>query len=68
MDEMFKCKCRIDASICNNKQRWNDDKCSCECKELTDKGASDKWFIWNPSNSECEYDKSCGIGEYLWKL
>ena len=42
MDEMFKCKCRIDASICNNKQRWNDDKCSCECKELTDKGASDK--------------------------
>ena len=42
MDEMFKCKCRIDASICNNKQRWNDDKSSCECKELTDKGASDK--------------------------
>ena len=27
-----KCKCRLDASICNNKQRWNDDKCRCECK------------------------------------
>ena len=33
-----KCRCRLDASICNNKQRWNDDKCRCECKELIDKG------------------------------
>ena len=24
-----------------------------------------KGFIWNPSNCECECDKSCGIGEYL---
>ena len=22
-----KCRCRLDASICNNNQRWNDDKC-----------------------------------------
>ena len=29
-----KCKCRLDASVCNNKQRWNEDKCRCECKEL----------------------------------
>ena len=27
-----KCKCRLDASVCNNKQRWNEDKCTCECK------------------------------------
>ena len=26
---------------------------------------SDKGFIWNPSNSECECDKSCDTGEYL---
>ena len=44
-----KCRCRLDASICNNKQRWNDDKCRCECKELIDKGLCDKGFIWNPS-------------------
>ena len=25
----------------------------------------DKGFIWNPSNSDCECDKSCDIGEYL---
>ena len=25
----------------------------------------DKGFSWNPSNYECECDKSCSIGEYL---
>ena len=60
-----KCRCRLDASICNNKQRWNNDKCRCERKELIDKGVCDKEFIWNPSNCECECDKLCDIGEYL---
>ena len=40
-------------------------KCRCECKELIDKGVCDKGFIWNPSNCECECDKSCDVGEYL---
>ena len=60
-----KCKSRLDASVCNNKQRWNENKCRCEFKELIDKGMCDKGFIWNPSNCECECDKSCDIGEYL---
>ena len=64
-NETFKCKCRLDASVCNNKQRWNYDKCRCECKELIDKEVRDKGFIWNPSNCECECDKSCYVGEYL---
>ena len=25
----------------------------------------DKGFIWNPSNCECECDKSCDVSEYL---
>ena len=25
--ETCKCKCGLDASVCNNKQRWNKDKC-----------------------------------------
>ena len=25
--ETCECKCRLDASVCNNKQRWNNDKC-----------------------------------------
>ena len=32
--ETCKCECRLDAIVCNNKQRWNNDKCRCECKEL----------------------------------
>ena len=63
--ETCKCKCRLQASVCNNKQRWNGDKCRCECKELIDKGVSDKGSIWNPSNCERECNKSCDVGEYL---
>ena len=40
-----KCKCRLDGSVCNNKQPWNDDKCRCKCKELIDKGVCEKGFI-----------------------
>ena len=52
--ETCKCKCRLDAGVCNNKQRWNDDKCIYGSKELTDKGVCDKESIWNPSNCEFE--------------
>ena len=62
-----KCKreCRLNAIICNNKQRWNKNRCRRECKELIDKGICDKGFIWNPSNWECECDKTCDFSEYL---
>ena len=63
--EPFKYKCRLDASLCNNKQRWNGNKWRCECKELIDKGVCDKESIWNPSNCEFECDKSYNVGEYL---
>ena len=63
--ETCKCKCRLDASVCNNKQRWNEDKCRYECKELIDKGICNKEFIWNPSDSDCEYDKLCDTTQYL---
>ena len=58
--ETCKCKCRLDASVCNN-----NDKCRCECKALIDKGICDKEFIWNPTTCECECNKSCDVGEYL---
>ena len=63
--ETCKCKCRLDASVCNNKQHWNDDKCQCEYNGLIDKGVCARGYIWNPSNCECECDKSCDVGEYL---
>ena len=63
--ETCKCKCKLDESVCNNKQHWNDDKSRCEWKELIDRGVCVEGFIWNPSNCECECDKSCDVGEYL---
>ena len=62
---MCKCKCRLDAGACNNKQRWSKLKCRCECKESIDKGVRDEGFIWNPSNRECDCNNSCDLGEYL---
>ena len=63
--ETCKCECRLDASVCNNKQRWNDHKCRCECKELIAKGVFDKEYACSSSNCECKCDKSCDFGEYL---
>ena len=65
MHESWKCKCRLNTSLCNNKQRVNEDKRRCECKELIDKSVRDKGFTWNQSNCECECDKSCDIREFL---
>ena len=63
--ETCKYKCRFNSSVCNNEQRWNDDKCRFECKELIDKLVCDKEFIWNPSNYEQQCYKSCDFSEYL---
>ena len=63
--ETCKYTCRLGASACANKQRWNEDKCMCEYKELIDIDLCNKEFIWIPSNCECECDKSFDNGEYL---
>ena len=59
------CNCRLDASGCDNKQRWDSDKWRCEWKELIDKDKCDDGFIRNPSICECECDKSYDAREYL---
>ena len=46
--------CRLDIIICHNKQKWNKNKCRCEC--LLNKNC-DNNFVWNPSNCKCEYKK-----------
>ena len=33
---------------------------------MIDKGVWDKVYALNPSNCECERDKSCDFGEYLY--
>ena len=65
LHETCKCICRLNKSICNNKQRWKKDPCRCECKELIDKGLCDKGYIFNPSSCNCECDKLCNTSQYL---
>ena len=50
------CKCiyRLDPIVCSNKQKWNKNKCRCEC--LINKECNNNKF-WNPSNCEYEYRK-----------
>ena len=31
--EICKCKCRLDASVCNSKQRWNSDNADVNAKD-----------------------------------
>ena len=63
--ETCKCECRLDTIVFNDKQRWNKDKCRCECKELIHKGVCGKASIWNPSNCEYECNKACDFSDYL---
>ena len=64
--ETCKCVCRLTSAVCNSRQRRNEDKCRCECKEdLINKLVCNKGYIWNPSSCTCECDKLCDIGQYL---
>ena len=56
--ETCKCNCRLDTGVYTKKQHLNKDKCRFECEELIDKGGCNKGLIYNPSNCECECDKS----------
>ena len=40
-------------NICSNKQKWNKDRCRCEC--LVNKKCDNKF--WNPNSCKCEYRK-----------
>ena len=48
------CKCKFDGRKCNSNQKWNNDKCRCECKKHH---ICEKDYIWNPF--------SCENGKYL---
>ena len=48
--ESCKCLCKLNSSVCNNKQIWNDD---------------DKGYTWNPNTCECQCDTWCKPGQYL---
>ena len=64
--ESCKCVCKLNSSVCNNKQIWNGDTCRCDCNEDF-AGAVDcnKGYTWNPSTCECQCDIWCKPGQYL---
>ena len=48
--ESCKCICKLNSSVCNNKQIWNDDTCRCDCNEdFAGIINYTKGFKWNPS-------------------
>ena len=64
--ESCKCVCRLNSSVCNSKQIWNSEACSCYCNEdFAGIMTCNKRYMWNPSTCECECDMWCKPGQYL---
>ena len=64
--ESCKCVCKLNSSVCNNKQIWNSDTCKFECNEdFVSIINCTKGYMWNPSTCECRCDTCCKPGQYL---
>ena len=64
--ESCKCVCRLNSSVCNNKQIWNSDTCRCGCNEdFAGIINCNKGYTWNPSTCECQFDMWCKPEQYL---
>ena len=64
--ESCKCVCRLNSSVCNNKQIWKSDTCRCDCNEdFASIISCDKGYTWNPTTFECQCDMWCKPGQYL---
>ena len=64
--ESCKCVCKLNSSVCNNKQIWNSDPCRCDCNEdFAGIINCAKGYMWNPSTCACECDMWCKPGQYL---
>ena len=61
-----KCVCKLNSSVCNNKQTWNDDTCRCDCNEdFAGIINCTKGYTRNPSTCERQCDTWCKPGQYL---
>ena len=64
--ESCKCVCKLNSSVCNNKQIWNSDTCRCDCNEdFAGIINCTKGYTWNPSICESQCDKWCKPAQYL---
>ena len=53
-----KCDCLLDEKVCNNKQKWNESKCRCECLEIK---YCDVGTFFNVINCSCEMKKPAAL-------
>ena len=61
--ESCKCVCKLNSTVCNSKEIWNDDTCRCDCNEDFARIIScTKGYTWNPSTCECQCDIWCKPG------
>ena len=64
--ESCKCICRLNSSVCNNKQIRNSDTCRCDCNEdFASIINCTEGYTWNPSTCKCQCDIWCKPGQYL---
>ena len=64
--ESCKCVCRLNSSVCNNKQIWNSDTCSRDYNEdFAGIVTCNKGYMWNPSTCACQCDMWCKPGQFL---
>ena len=64
--ESCKCVCKLNSSVCNNKQIWNDDTCRCDYNEdFAGMINCAKGYTWNPSTCECQCDTWCKPSQYF---
>ena len=50
-----KCKCKLDSIKCSLNQKWNNNKCSCDCKNLKEHHVCKKDYIWNLVTCSCKH-------------
>ena len=55
-----KCGCLLYEKVCNNLQRWNGNKCRCECLKIKKCNIS---YSWNVNNCRCEMKKLAALIE-----
>ena len=58
--ESCKCGCLLDEKVCNNLQKWNKNKCRCECLIVKKCKIG---YSWNVNNCRCEMKKLAALIE-----
>ena len=46
--------CLLNKAVCNDKQKWNNKECRCDCLKIEE---CDNIFFWNVVNCRCEHKK-----------